>query len=65
MLGFTTSCTKVVTFVRRDMVGGVTLVLATAVALIVEVGGCRVGGVYGTCGVGVHTMKDWLDSLVM
>ena len=30
---------------------------------MVEVGGCRVGGVYGKCGVGVHAMRDWLGKL--
>ena len=63
MLGHATKGTKVVASVRKDLVDGVELVVATARAVVVEVGGCRVGGVYGKCGIGVHAMKDWLDSM--
>ena len=55
--------TKVVVFVKRGMVDAVRLVAATARAVVVEVGGCRVGGVYGKCGVGVHAMENWLGTL--
>lgn len=41
------------------------LVLARAGAAIVKVGGCRVGGIYGKCGVWVHDMRGWLDTLAM
>ena len=63
MLGNASRGTKVVVFVRRDLVDAVRLVAATARAVVVEVGGCRVGGVYGKCGVSVHVMEDWLDTL--
>ena len=55
--------TKVVVFIRMVLVEGVSLVAATARAVVVEVGGCMVGGVYGKCGVGVHAMRDWLGCL--
>ena len=55
--------TKVVVFIRRDLVDAVRLVAAMARAVMVEVGGCRVGGVYGKCGVGVHSMEGWLGTL--
>ena len=54
---------KVVVFVRRGLVDAVRLVATTARAVVVEVGGCRVGGVYRKCGVGVHAMEDWLGTL--
>ena len=60
MLGSARRGTKVVVFIRKDLVDGVSLIAATARAIVVEVGGCRVGGVYGKSGVGVHAMKDWL-----
>ena len=63
MLGHATKGTKVVSFVRRDLVDRVELVVATARAVVVEVGGCRVGGVYGKCGISVHAMRDWVDSM--
>ena len=63
MLGSTTKCSKVVVFVRRDLVDGVELAVATAHVVIVKVGGCNVGGIYGKCGIGVHDMKDWLGSM--
>ena len=63
MLGSVRRGTKLVVFIRKGLVDGVSLVAATARAVVVEVGGCRVGGVYGKCGVGVHAMKDWLGCL--
>ena len=63
MLGNASKGTKVVVFVRRDLVDAVRLVAATARAVVVEVGGYRVGGVYGKCGVGVHAMEYWLGTL--
>ena len=63
MLGNASRGTKVVVFVRRDLVDAVRLVATTARAVVVEVGGCRLGGVYGKCGVGVHAMGDWLGTL--
>ena len=63
MLGNANKGTKVVVFVKRDLVDTVRLVAATARAVVVEVGGCRVGGVYGKCGVSVHAMEDWLGTL--
>ena len=63
MLGNASKGTKVVVFVKRDLVDAVRLVAATARAVVVEVGGCRVGGVYGKCGVGVHAMENWLGTL--
>ena len=63
MLGSASRGTKVVVFVWRHLVDGVCLVAATARAVVVEVGGCQVGGVYGKCGVGVHAMRDWQGSL--
>ena len=63
MLGNARRGTKVVVFIRKVLVEGVSLVTATARAVVVEVGGCRVGGVYGKCGVGVHAMRDWLGCL--
>ena len=63
MLGCASRGTKVVVFVRKDMVEGVRLVTATARAVVVEVGDCRIGGVYRNCGVGVHPMRDWLGTL--
>ena len=63
MLGNAGKGTKVVVFVRRDLVDAVQLVAATARAVVVEVGGCRVGGVYGKCGVSVHAMENWLGAL--
>ena len=63
MLGSASRGTKVVVFVKRDLVDGVGLVAATARVVVVEVGGCKVGGVDEKCGVGVHAMKDWLSTL--
>ena len=63
MLGSTSRGTKVVVFVRKDLVDGVSLVAATARVVVVEVGSCRIGGVYRKCRVGVHAMGDWLGSL--
>ena len=63
MLGSASRGTKVVVFVRKDLVDGVSLVAATVRVVVVEVGGCRIGRVYGKCGVGVHTIGDWLFSL--
>ena len=63
MLGNAGKGTKVVVFVRRDLVDAVRLVAATARAVVVEVGGCRVGGVYGKCGVSVHAMENWLGTI--
>ena len=63
MLGNAGRGTKVVVFVSRDLVDAVRLVAATARAVVVELGGCRVGGVYGKCGVSVHAMEDWLGTL--
>ena len=58
MLGNASTGTKVVVFVRKDLVDAVLLVATTARAVVVEVGGCRVGGVYGKCGVSVKAMED-------
>ena len=55
--------TKVVVFVRKDMVDAVLLVATTARAVVVEVGGCRVGGVYRKWWVSVNAMEDWLGTL--
>ena len=55
--------TKVVVFVRRNRLDAVRLVATTARAVVVEVGGCRVGGVYGKCGASVHAMEDWVGTL--
>ena len=55
--------TKVVVFVIKDLVDRVSLVAATARVVMVEVGGCRINGVYGKWGVGVHAMGDWLGSV--
>ena len=63
MLGNAGKGTKVVVFVQMDLVDAVRLVAATACAVVVEVGGCRVGGVYGKCGVSVHAMENWLGTL--
>ena len=63
MLGSASRGTKVVVFVRKELGDEVSLVVATARVVVVEVGGCRVGGVYGKCGVGVHAMRDWLGCL--
>ena len=63
MMGSSSRGTKVVVFIRKDLVDGVSLITAMARVVVVEVGGCRVGGVYGKCGVGVHVMRDWLGSL--
>ena len=46
MLGSASRGTKVVVFVRKDLVHGVTLVAATGRVVVVEVGSCRIGGVY-------------------
>ena len=63
MLGSASRGTKVVVFIRKDLVDGVSLVATTAWVAVAEVGGCRIGRVYGKCGVGVHTMGDWLGSM--
>ena len=63
MLGSASRGTKVVVFVKRDLVDGVSLVAATQRVVVVEVGSCRVGGVYEKCGVGVRAMRDWLGCL--
>ena len=46
MLGSAGRGTKVVVFVRKDLVDGVRLVASTARVVVVEVGGSRFGGVY-------------------
>ena len=58
MLGKVSRGTKVVVFVRKDLVDAVLLVSITARAVVVDVGGCLVGGVYGKCGVSVNAMED-------
>ena len=63
MLGNASRGTKVVVFVKRDLVDAVRLVAVTARAVVVEVGGCRVGGVYGKCGVGVHRSEEHTSEL--
>ena len=63
MLGNAGRGTKVVVFVRKDLVDAVLLVATMARAVVVGLGGCRVGGVYGKCGVSVNAMEDWLDTL--
>ena len=63
MLGSSSRRTKVVVFIRKDIVDGVSLVATTARVVVVELGGCRVVGVYEKCGVGVHMMRDWLGCL--
>ena len=63
MLGKASRGTKVVVFVRKDLVDAVLLVATMARAVVVGLGGCRVGGVYGKCGVSVNAMEDWLDTL--
>ena len=63
MLGNASKGAKVVVFVKRDPVDAVRLVAATARAVVVEVGGCKVGGVYGKCEVSVHAMENWLGTL--
>ena len=63
MLGSASGGTKVAVFVRKDLVDEVSVVAATARVVVVEVGGCRVGGVYKKCGVGVHVMRDWQGCL--
>lgn len=63
ILGSATKGTKVVALVRRDLVDSVELVVTTARAVVVVVVGCRIGGVYGKCGIGVHAMQDWLGLL--
>ena len=63
MLGSTTKGTRVVVYVGRDLVDGVELVATTAGAVVVRVGSCRIGGVYGKCGAIVHAIADWLVSL--
>ena len=45
MLGSASRGTKVAVYIRRDLVDGVSLVAASARAVVVKVGGCRVGGV--------------------
>ena len=63
MFGSASRGTKVVVFIIWDLVDGVHLVATTARVSVVEVGGSRVGGVYGKCGVGVHAMREWLASM--
>ena len=63
MLGSASRGTKVVVFVRKDLLDGVSLGAARARVVVVEMGGCRIGGVYGKCGVGVHAIGDWLGFL--
>ena len=58
MLGKASRGTKVVVLVRKDLVDAVLLVAITARAVVVGVGGFRVGGVYGKCGVSVNAMED-------
>ena len=48
---------------RRDLVDGVGLGMATAYVVIVKVASCKVGGVYGKCGIGVYDLKDWLVTM--
>ena len=57
ILGSVTKGSKVVVFVKKDLLDSIELVVATARAVVVEVGGCRIGGVYGKCGIGVHIMQ--------
>ena len=63
MLGSASRGPKLVVFTRKDLVDGLGRIAATARVVVVEVGGCRVGGVYGKCGVGVHAIRDWLGYL--
>lgn len=64
MLGSANKGMKVVVFVSRDLGNGVELAVAIRHVVIVKVGGCKVGGVYGKYGIGVHAMKDWLGSMM-
>ena len=63
MLGNASRGTKAVVFVRKDLLDAVLLVATMAWAVVVEVGGCRVGGVHGKCGVSVNAMEDWLGTM--
>ena len=63
MLGSASRGTKVVLFIRKDLLDEVSLVATRAMVVVLEVGGCQVVGVYAKCGVGVHVMRDWLGSV--
>lgn len=54
---------RVVAMARCDLVGLCWLVTAESRFVCVEVGGVRIGGVYGKCGKGVHGIAEWLAGL--
>lgn len=58
MLESTCRGTQVVVLMRRDLVDGVALVMASPRVVVVGVGSCRVGNVYVQCGTGVHAMRE-------
>ena len=63
ILGSATKGSKLVALVKRDLLDSVELLVATGRSVVVEVGGCQIGGVYGQCSIGVHIMQGWLSLL--
>ena len=63
MLEYATKGTKVVALIRKDLVDSVQLVVATMQAVVVAVGGYRIGGIYEKCSVGVHAIQDYVGLL--
>ena len=54
---------RVACFVLRSLVDASRLVDCAHQFVCVEVGGVRIGGVYGRCGKHVHEMERWLEGI--
>ena len=62
-LGSVSAAHRVACFVLRSLVGVCRLVECAHRFVCVEIGGVRVGGVYGRCGERVHDMERWLEGI--
>ena len=62
-LGGISVAQRVTCFVLRTLVDRCWLVECAHRFICVEVGGVRIGGVYGRCGERVHDMERWLEGI--
>lgn len=62
-LGSVSVASKVAGFVRQDLVDVCRLVECAFRFVCVEIGGVRVGVVYGKCSERVHDMERWLEGI--
>ena len=60
-LGSVSVAHRLAGFVRRDLVDVCRLVECMYRFVCVEIGGVRIGGVYGKCGQRIYHMEQWLE----